>query len=133
MESNCPLCGHFLDASDGVHIDEESNSILLDGKAVKAPKRIRQILETLIEKSPRTVSRDFLMDDLYGLDTDEEEPSNQIISVFISHVRKALAGSNYEVVTIWGKGWLFRKKVFHAQKLKVEKTDEREILQRATG
>ncbi len=113
MEKWCPLCGHSLSDSKSIFIDEESNSIILDGKAIKAQRRIRQVVGLLIEKSPRIVSRGFMMDSLYGLETEEEEPAEKIIDVFIAHARKAIKGSDYEIDTIWGKGWLFRRKVLH--------------------
>ncbi len=113
MESNCPLCGHKLYNYKGPRVEHESNSVILDGKAIKAPRRVRQVLETLIDKSPLLASRGLLMDNIYGLESGDEEPAEKIIDVFITHTRKAIRDSNYEIETIWGKGWLFRRKVLH--------------------
>ena len=133
MEKQCPLCGHELEVSAKVFIDEDTNSIMLDGMVVKAPRKVRQLLSILIDKSPRALSREFLMDELYGLLSDKEEPNDKIIAIFISHARKALKGSNYEILTVWGKGWLFRKKIPLSQELKVEEHNGREESQQLTG
>lgn len=113
MDKWCPLCGHELLEEHGVRIDEESGFVTLDGKEIKTSRRLRQVLGILIKNSPRVVSRAFIMDEVYGLLTDKEEPSEKIIDIFVCKVRRAIKDSNYEIVTIWGKGWLFRKKVLH--------------------
>ena len=128
LESNCPLCGHELEKVTRVVFEEESNSILLDGKAVKATPSVKQVLLILIEKSPRVVSRESLMDSIYGLFSEEEEPADKIIDVFIAKVRTTIRDSNYEIETIWGKGWLFRKKVLENDREEIKqppRTNER--------
>ena len=113
MDKWCPLCGHELLEEQGIRIDEESGFVILDGKEIKTSRRLRQILGILIKNSPHVVSRAFIMDEVYGLLTDREEPAEKIIDIFVCKVRQTIKGSNYEIRTIWGKGWLFRKKVLH--------------------
>lgn len=111
MESNCPLCGHVLEALTGIVFDKEANFILFDGKFIKTTLTERRILILLIENSPHVVSIPLMMDSIYGLLTDKEEPSNSILGVFICRIRATIKDSNYEILTVRGKGWLFRKKV----------------------
>ncbi len=114
MEDTCPLCGHILQEDTDIRIDLESGSVILDGQLIKATRKVFQILNLLIDKSPRVVSREFMMDYIYGLELDAfDEPSDEIIPIFICNARKAIKNTNYEIDTIWGKGWLFRKKVLH--------------------
>ncbi len=113
MESNCPLCGHELPEGQGIRVDEGSGFITLDGEEVKASRRDRQVLGILINKSPRVVSRAFIMDNIYGLLTDKEEPDEKITTVFICKVRQAIRNTDYEIKTVWGRGWIFRRKLLH--------------------
>ncbi len=114
MEDVCPLCGHVLHEDTAIRIDLESGNVILDGVLIKTPNKVFQILSLLIDKSPRVVSREFIMDYIYGLELDSfDEPLEKIIDVFIVRARQAIKNTNYEIETIWGKGWLFRKKVLH--------------------
>lgn len=130
MESNCPLCGHQILSEEGIHIEPDTGFVVLDGKVLKLPNKTMQVLSVLIDKSPRIVSRAFIMDALYGLYSSDEEPAEKIIDIFISRVRHEIKSSNYEVLTIWGKGWIFRRKISYSQELKVEAHNGREEHQR---
>jgi len=133
MEPYCPLCGHELHNTHHVRMEPETGFILLDGQALKLEARTRQILWILIEKSPRVVTRGFIMDEVYGLENSDDEPDEKIVDVFICRARKEIKHSNYEILTIWGKGWLFRKKLPLSQELKVEEHNGREESQQLTG
>lgn len=113
MENYCPLCNHELPRSKGTFVDNESGQILLDGQVVTATRQTRLLLGALVEKSPRTITKGYLMDHLYGLESEKDEPGDKIIDVFIVRARKAIKDSNYEIVTEWGRGWKFRQKVLH--------------------
>jgi DNA-binding response OmpR family regulator len=49
-----------------------------------------------------TVSRDVIYADLYGLDC---EVLPHIVDVFISHLRRKLAGTRYSIETVHSRGW----------------------------
>ncbi len=113
MENYCPLCNHELPRAKGTFVDNESGYILLDGKFVETTPKIRQVLGLLISKSPRVVSRGLVMDHLYGLECEQDEPNEKLIDVFVCRARRDIKDSNYEIVTEWGRGWIFRQKVLH--------------------
>ena len=111
MENYCPLCNHELPEAKGTFVDHESGAILLDNQAVEATPQTKLLLGALIGNSPRVMTKGYLMDHLYGLEAGEDEPKDGIISIIICNARKAIEGSNYEIVTEWGRGWQFRQKV----------------------
>jgi DNA-binding response OmpR family regulator len=119
MEPTCPVCGHILPDSTGAYINEEENVVILDKVSIRTTPKVRQILRVLIAKSPRTVSKGTLMDVLYGLESGDEEPEEKIIDVFVCRAKKDIKGSNYEILTIWGKGYLFRRKVLDGEEVRI--------------
>lgn len=63
------------------------------------------ILETLFLSQGKTVSKESLLDRLYG---GKDEPEPKIIDVFVCKLRKKIAdisGKNY-IGTIWGQGYI---------------------------
>lgn len=111
MESYCPLCNHELPVSKGTFVDNESGAILIDGQVVEETLRTREVLGVLINKSPRIVSRGYIMDHIYGLEAAGDEPQEKVVDVFLVRARKAIKNTNYEIVNECGRGWIFRQKV----------------------
>ena len=58
----------------------------------------------------QVLSRDRLMDILYG--DDDDAPYDKIIDVYIVHLRQALdkVECNVQINTVWGTGWVLRKR-----------------------
>lgn len=52
--------------------------------------------------SPGVVTREAIYTRIYGHDSDVQD---HIIDVFISHLRTKLAGSRYDIRTVWARGW----------------------------
>lgn len=125
MEKYCPLCNHELPRAKGTFVDSESGEILLDSEAVCCPPKVKQTLGVLINKSPRVATRGLIMDHIYGLEAEGDEPNEKIVDVFICRAREAIKSSNYEIVTEWGRGWVFRQKVLHNGR----ESNEKAILQ----
>lgn len=64
------------------------------------------LLAALFEAKGRYVTRSFLRNVLYG---DPDSGSEKIIDVYVSHLRKKLAGTDFRVDSKWGYGWRVRE------------------------
>jgi two-component system cell cycle response regulator CtrA len=73
------------------------------------------LLESLALKKDHAVSKEILLDKLYGLN---EEPEGKIIDVFICKIRKkiqnASGGKDY-IKTVWGRGYTLAEPVEEKQ------------------
>ncbi|MEM5313286.1 response regulator [Paraburkholderia sp. JHI869] len=70
-------------------------------------RREHSILETLMLHQGRTVSKHTLMESLFGLD---EAQSRDAIDIYIHRLRKHLANSNAQILTLRGLGYILRVK-----------------------
>ncbi|WP_296660179.1 response regulator [Paraburkholderia sp.] len=68
-------------------------------------RREHAILEALMLKQGKTVSKNTLMDSVFGLD---EEPSADAIDIYIHRLRKHLAASSAQIMTLRGLGYILR-------------------------
>ena len=67
---------------------------------------IRPILRILWDASGRTVSKDHLLTAYTARRSIKQSfPDAKIIDIQICHLRKALAGTDYEIKTVWGVGY----------------------------
>jgi len=77
----------------------------------KAPLALRRrehaILEALMLKQGKTVSKTALMDSVYSL---EDEPSADAIDIYIHRLRKHLTHSTAQIMTLRGLGYVLRAK-----------------------
>ena len=97
----CPLCGMSSERiTDGVHIDALQGFFLFPGGSIRVTKREAQVLEGLMRAAPRPSNRAYLMDCLYGLFPDREEPGHSIIGVFVHRLRKKLIKTPFAVETV---------------------------------
>jgi len=72
---------------------------------LKLTPRENALLEALIGKMERTVSKSSLADSLFSLADDASVDS---IEVYVHRVRRKLAGSGAEIITLRGLGYLLR-------------------------
>jgi len=70
-------------------------------------RREHAILETLMLKQGKTVSKAALMDSVYSLD---DEASADAIDIYIHRLRKHLAASTAQIMTLRGLGYILREK-----------------------
>ena len=77
----------------------------LAGADLALPPRERHLLETLILHAGTTVSRQALVDGLFGID---EEASADAIDLYVHRLRKKLEASSTTIVTLRGVGFLLR-------------------------
>lgn len=70
-------------------------------------RREHAILEALMLKQGKTVSKTALMDSVYSL---EDEPSADAIDIYIHRLRKHLVHSTAQIMTLRGLGYVLRAK-----------------------
>lgn len=75
------------------------------GTALSLRRREHAILETLMLKQGKTVSKSALMDSVFGLD---DEPSADAIDIYIHRLRKHLANTDARIITLRGLGYILR-------------------------
>jgi two-component system response regulator TctD len=77
---------------------------------VPLPLRRREhaILETLMLQQGKTVSKSRLMESVFSLD---DEPSADAIDIYIHRLRKHLADSSAQIITLRGLGYILRGNV----------------------
>ena len=89
-------------------VDLAIGTVSVDGKRVPLTGKEYCILELLIRHKGTAVTKEMLLDHLYG---DGDEPEMKIIDVFVCYLRKKLAqvtGSKHYIETIWGRGYRLR-------------------------
>ena len=102
--ANCPLCDHPYEGHRGVFVDVESRVLIVDGKLIRLTHRWSQVIAGILKCAPRPATLGFLMDYVYGAETDDE-PHDKIISVYICKIRREIAHTRFGIETIWGAGW----------------------------
>lgn len=70
-------------------------------------RREHAILETLMLKQGKTVTKAALMESVYSL---EDEPSPDAIDIYIHRLRKHLSTSTAQIMTLRGLGYILREK-----------------------
>jgi len=90
--------------SGGILLDPASRRVYDNGKAVRLTDLEFEILRILMRSTPRIVSRDMLIQELYGR---EASPFDRTIDVHVSHLRKKLDGQDDLIQTVRGVGYLF--------------------------
>ena len=75
------------------------------GQDLPLPPRERSLLEALMLKTGRTVSRQALQDAIFSLD---EEASADAVDLYLHRLRKKLEASQATIITLRGVGFLLR-------------------------
>jgi two-component system, OmpR family, response regulator TctD len=87
--------------------DINTRQFSLAGMPLGVTPRERAVLETLMLRLGKTVSKTALMESIFTLDDD---PSEDAIEIYIHRLRKKLDASSATIVTLRGLGYLLRKK-----------------------
>ena len=90
-------------AIGAVSFDTTSRDILHDGRRLSVPRRETAVFEALIGANGRLVSKDRLMEHVYGSGADVGDGA---IEAHVSRLRKRLAGLGVEIRTVRGLGYL---------------------------
>jgi len=89
---------------NGVSLDPGTRAVTVDGQAVEVTTLEFDILEQLMRSAGREVSRDALMESLYGR---KATPFDRSIDMHVSHLRRKVAGNR--IKTIRGIGYQFAR------------------------
>jgi two-component system response regulator CpxR len=89
---------------NGITIDPGTRDVTRDGVPVEVTTFEFDILETLMRAAGRVVSRDDLMEELYGR---KATPFDRSVDMHISHLRKKLEGDKPLIKTVRGVGYQF--------------------------
>lgn len=102
-KSNVVACGDL-------HYDLRTRQFGLGSEELALPPRERSLLETLLLKAGSTVSKQDLLDAIFGLDDDS---SSDALDIYIHRLRKKLEHSRATIVTLRGVGYLLRTRQEH--------------------
>jgi two-component system cell cycle response regulator CtrA len=89
-------------------IDLSTRAVEIDGKPLKVTGKEYRILELLSLRKGRALTKQMLLDHLYG---GMDEPEQKIIDVFICKLRKKIAAvteADHGIETVWGHGYMLR-------------------------
>lgn len=92
--------------------DQTERSVLLDGRLVEFSARELALLEILLLRAGRLVSKDQLVDHLCGWG---EEVSTNAIEVYVHRLRKKLEQSGVRISTVRGLGYTLERPDASAQ------------------
>ncbi|APW36713.1 DNA-binding response regulator [Rhodoferax koreense] len=92
-------------ACGDLRYDLRTRQFTLAGVQLPLPPRERTLLETLILKAGSTVSKQVLIDSVFGLD---EEASADAVDIYLHRLRKKLEASQATIITLRGVGYLLR-------------------------
>lgn len=87
-----------------LEVDFESNNVLIDGEKVKMTPREYNLLEFLIINKNIVLSRDKLLDGVWGMDFFGDD---RTVDSHIKSLRENLGIYRDLVATVWGKGYKF--------------------------
>lgn len=99
--------GQSIDCGDLRYLFD-SREFVLQNEPLPLRRREHAILETLMLKQGKTVSKSTLIDKVFALD---DEPSADAIDIYIHRLRKHLAGSSAKIMTLRGLGYILREEV----------------------
>jgi two-component system response regulator TctD len=83
--------------------DSVSRVFTLSGESLSLTPREHAVLEVLMLMSGKAVSKEALLEKIFGLD---EVSSADAIEIYVHRLRKKLAGSGVAIVTLRGLGYL---------------------------
>lgn len=86
-------------------LDPDSRAIALAGAPLALTPREHAILETLLRRAGKTVSKEVLLDAAYG---HGEEVSPAAIEVAVHRLRRKLEGTSVGIATLRGFGYILR-------------------------
>jgi len=104
MRRQMPGRANLLSCGD-LHYDLRPRQFECAGVELALPPRERTLLETLMRHTGEAVSRQALVQSLFGVD---EDASADAIDLYVHRLRKKLEASRATIVTLRGVGWLLR-------------------------
>ncbi len=94
-------------AVDSITFNTATREVRIAGRDVVLPRRELAVLEMMMRAAGRVVTRDKILEGLYGFD---DEPTSNAVDANISRLRRHLkeAGSDVQIQVIRGVGYLLR-------------------------
>jgi two-component system response regulator TctD len=86
--------------------DTNTRQFSIDANVMRLPPREHAVLETLLMHQGKTVAKTKLASSVFSLD-DDTGPTT--IEVYVSRLRKRLAGSDAHILTLRGLGYLLKR------------------------
>lgn len=86
-------------------VNSTTGEFVLKVEPLQLTPRERAVLASLVMRRGSTVKKSALFDDVFGLDADTNASA---IEIYVHRVRKKLEGSNVEIATLRGLGYLLR-------------------------
>jgi len=90
----------------GITLDTETREVQYEGRRIELTTFEFDILESLMRAAGRVLSRDALMERIYGR---KVTPFERSIDMHVSHIRRKLGGRRELIKTIRGVGYQFVK------------------------
>ncbi len=87
----------------GLNFDIVGRTASVDGRTLQLSLHEIGVLEVLLRRFGRVVSKEKLVEQLYSYD---EEVSHNAIEVYVHRLRKKIAGAGVTVRTLYGRGYL---------------------------
>ena len=87
-------------------LDRDNRTASVEGQTVRLSRKEYEILELLSLRKGTTLTKEMLLDHLYG---GRDEPEQKIIDVFVCKLRKKLVqatGGEHYIETLWGRGYV---------------------------
>lgn len=100
------IAGEFLTVGD-ITLDMQKVSLLVGEKEVRLSAREFQLMEMFMRRPGQTFSREYILDRVWGYEADISENS---IEAYIHMLRKKLAESSVEIVTMRGIGYILQER-----------------------
>lgn len=107
MQDTCPTCGHAIETPDLI-LGPEQGLIIHQGKVVKLTKREWALFEVLYQSRLRVVSKDNIMEHIYG--NERDDPDWLVVSAFIFRLRPKLARVGIVIECVRNEGYMLRFK-----------------------
>ena len=98
---------------DGLTVHLDSRLVTLDGKRVSVTNKEYGVLELLALRRGTLVTKDMILNHLYGGMDEPETP--KIIDVFVCKLRRKLEDTGSRIETVWGRGFILRSRAEAAQ------------------
>lgn len=105
MTNRCECCGQAVPEWGGIVADDDRGEVRFNGMAA-AGMTVHQygLFRALLDAKGRVLSKEQLLDRLYGLEADDP-PESKIVDVFVCKVRKVIEPIGLKIGTAWGRGY----------------------------
>lgn len=90
----------------GVTIDKKSKNVKYDGKTIELTPNELSLLTYLFENKDRAVSREELLNKIWGYDSEVE---TRAADDTVKRLRKKISNTNIAIETVWGLGFRLKE------------------------